>query len=82
MMSERSEREWGMTTYVYETIPQNADEVPVRFEVKQGMNDPKLTEQPGTGKPVRRLVSGGFALLREPLQSVGSVTDPSFHQRD
>lgn len=53
-----------MTTYVYETIPQNASELPIRFEFKQGMNDPKLTEQPGTGKPVRRLVSGGFALLR------------------
>ena len=53
-----------MTTYVYETIPQSAGEAPVRFEFKQGMNDPKLTEQPGTGKPVRRLVSGGFTLLR------------------
>lgn len=71
-----------MATYVYETIPQSAGEVPVRFEVKQGMNDPKLTEQPGTGKPVRRLVSGGFLKLQgEPGTSVGSVTDPSWHQR-
>ncbi len=71
-----------MTTYVYETIPQSAGEAPVRFEVKQGMNDPKLTEQPGTGKPVRRLVSGGFTLLRGELPSAGSVTDSSWHQRD
>lgn len=71
-----------MATYVYETIPQTAGEEPVRFEYKQGMNDPKLTEQPGTGKPVRRLVSGGFALLRGETHSVGSVTDPSWHQRD
>lgn len=70
-----------MTTYVYETIPQNAGETPVRFEVKQGMNDPKLSEQPGTGIPVRRLVSGGFTLLRGELPSAGSVTDPSWHQR-
>ncbi|MEX1116064.1 MAG: hypothetical protein WEB53_12490 [Akkermansiaceae bacterium] len=70
-----------MTTYVYETIPQNSDEVPVRFEFKQGMNDPKLTVQPGTGKPVRRLVSGGFALLRGDLPSAGSVTDPSWHDK-
>jgi hypothetical protein len=69
-----------MTTYVYETIPQSPGEVPVRFEVRQGMNDPKLTEQAGTGKPVRRLVSGGFALLRTELPSAGSVTDPSWHQ--
>lgn len=71
-----------MTTYVYETIPQAAGEDPVRFEVKQGMNDPKLTEQPGTGKPVRRLVSGGFLQSRGKQESVGSVTDPSWHQRD
>jgi predicted nucleic acid-binding Zn ribbon protein len=71
-----------MATYVYETIPQSAGEEPVRFEVRQGMNDPKLTEQPGTGKPVRRLVSGGFTLLRTELPSAGSVTDPSWHQKD
>ncbi len=72
---------WEMATYVYETIPQDAHECPVQFEVRQGMNDPKLTEQPGTGKPVRRLVSGGFALLRAELPSVGSVTDPSWHSK-
>jgi len=71
-----------MTTYVYETIPQIAGEEPVRFEYKQGMNDGRLTEQPGTGKPVRRLVSGGFVLLRGEAASVGSVTDPSWHQKD
>jgi predicted nucleic acid-binding Zn ribbon protein len=71
-----------MTTYVYETIPQIAGEEAVRFEYQQGMNDPKLTEQPGTGKPVRRLISGGFALLRVTVGSAGSVTDDSFHQRD
>jgi len=70
-----------MATYVYETIPQTVGEEPVRFEVRQGMNDPKLTEQPGTGKPVRRLVSGGFVLLRGEKSSVGSVTDPSWHQK-
>ncbi len=71
-----------MPTYVYETIPQIAGEAPVRFEFKQGMNAPKLTEQPSTGKPVRRLVSGGFTLLRKDLPSAGSVTDPSWHQKD
>jgi len=70
-----------MTTYVYETIPQCSGEAPVRFEVRQGMKDPKLTEQPGTGKPVRRLVSGGFSLLRREMPSAGSVTDPSWHER-
>lgn len=77
-----SERHWSMAIYVYETIPQAVGEVPVQFEVKQGMNDPKLMVQPGSGKPVRRLVSGGFLLQRRKQPSVGSVTDPSFHQKD
>ncbi|MEO5713069.1 MAG: zinc ribbon domain-containing protein [Luteolibacter sp.] len=82
MICEPAERRWVMATYVYETIPQGAGEIPVRFEFQQGMNDPKLTEQPGTGKPVRRLVSGGFILLPGKPTSVGSVTDASFHQKD
>ena len=69
MIRRPAERQWVVTTYVYETIPQSAGEVPVRFEVKQGMNDPKLTEQPGTGKPVRRLVSGGFVHPGTPFET-------------
>lgn len=71
-----------MATYVYETIPQNAGEAPVRFEIKQGMADPKLITHPATGEPVRRLISGGFIRLRGDLPTAGSVTDPSWHQRD
>lgn len=72
-----------MPIYVYETIPQKAGEVSERFELRQGMNDPKLTVQPLTGKPLKRLVSGGFMLLRGgESPSAGSVTDPSWHQRD
>ena len=71
-----------MPTYIYETLPQGEGEVPVRFEVRQGMNDPKLTEQPGTGIPVRRLVSGGFLRLRSDQPVMGSITDPSWHQKD
>ena len=70
-----------MTTYVYETIPQIADEVPVRFEVKQGMSEAKLTEHPESGQPVRRLISGGFFQSKSKHESVGSVTDPSWHER-
>jgi len=71
-----------MPTYVYEAIPHSLEETPIRFEFKQGMNDPKLTEQPGTGIPVRRIVSGGFTLLRGNLTTVGSVTDPSWCQKN
>jgi len=70
-----------MPTYVYETIPQSEGEEPVRFEVRQSMNDAKLTEQPVTGKPVRRVVSGGFTMLKSEMPSAGSVTDASWHER-
>lgn len=75
-------RRCRVPTYVYETIPQHAGEEPVRFEVRQGMRDPQLTAQPGTGKPVRRVLTGGFLLSKATHRSAGSVTDPSFHQRD
>jgi len=71
-----------VATYVYETIPQNPGEAPVRFEFKQGMHDAKLTEHPVTGKPVRRLISGGFIRVQGDAPTAGSVTDPSWHQRD
>ena len=53
-----------MTTYVYETIPQNAAEEPEYFEVQQCMKDAPLATQPGTGKPVRRVILGGYGVLK------------------
>ena len=44
-----------MATYVYETIPQSADEQPERFEVQQSMKDDALTAHPQTGKPIKPL---------------------------
>ncbi len=49
-----------MATYVYETIPQSADEKPERFEIQQSMKDDALTAHPETGKPVKRVISGGY----------------------
>lgn len=69
-----------MPTYVYETVPETAGEAPVRFEIRQGINDPKLTVQPLTGKPVRRLLSGGFMLQKHDQPSIGSVTDSSWSE--
>ncbi len=48
-----------MPTYVYETIAPT----PERFEVRQGFNDAALTMHPETGAPVRRVISGGLAVL-------------------
>ena len=63
-----------MPTYVYETIPQQAGELPERFEVKQSMRDEALKVQPGTGRPVRRVISGGLAI---PKKLSGSVAAPT-----
>ena len=49
-----------MATYIYETIPATADEKPERFEVQQSMKDAPLTQHPESGKPVRRVITGGY----------------------
>jgi predicted nucleic acid-binding Zn ribbon protein len=48
-----------MPTYIYETI----STTPERFELRQGFDDPALTVHPQTGAPVRRVISGGLAVL-------------------
>jgi hypothetical protein len=53
-----------MATYVYETIPQRDGEELRRFEVVQSMKDAPLTRDPQSGAPVRRVISGGFGLMR------------------
>ncbi len=52
-----------MATYVYETIPQNPDELPRQFEVVQSMLADALKNHPDTGQPVRRVVMGGYGLI-------------------
>ena len=53
-----------MTTYVYETIPPKAGQKPRYYEIKQSMKDAPLTKHPGTGESIRRVVLGGFGLLK------------------
>ena len=55
-----------MTTYVYETIPDQPGVKPRYFEIKQGMKDAALTQHPETGEPIRRVVLGGFGVLVGP----------------
>lgn len=54
-----------MTTYVYETIPQQPDDVPERFELQQPMTEPALTQHPRTGQPVRRVIAGGYGFIAQ-----------------
>ncbi len=52
-----------MAAYVYETIPEGPREAPRRFEVEQRMSDPPLTKEPGSGAPVRRVITGGSGIV-------------------
>jgi predicted nucleic acid-binding Zn ribbon protein len=52
-----------MATYIYETIPNKSGDEPRRFEVQQKMSDPALTEDPETGLPVRRVITGGSGVI-------------------
>lgn len=45
-----------MPTYVYEVLDKKGNPTGETFERVQSMKDKALTEQPGTGKPVRRAV--------------------------
>jgi predicted nucleic acid-binding Zn ribbon protein len=61
-----------MTTYVYETIPQKPGEKSEYFELQQSMQDPALSLHPTTGQPVRRVILGGYGVLK-----VGAATPPA-----
>lgn len=52
-----------MPTYIYETIPGNAEDYPQYFEVLQGADEPPLTEHPVSGVPIRRVNLGGPTIL-------------------
>ena len=54
-----------MTTYVYETIPSREGEKPRYFEIKQSIKDAALAKHPETGEPIRRVVLGGFGVLKK-----------------
>ncbi|MCU0782211.1 MAG: zinc ribbon domain-containing protein [Akkermansiaceae bacterium] len=66
-----------MPTYLYETLPADPAEAPVRFEVKQSMNDAPLKTHPETGVPVRRVLVGGFAPMGLAKHSARSAPAPS-----
>jgi len=51
-----------MPTYVYETITVDSTATPRRFEIVQRMTDDALTEDPATGEPVRKIITGGIGL--------------------
>jgi len=66
-----------MITYEYETLPQNTDEAPERFTLRQSIKDAAITQHPLSGQPVRRVFQSN-PLLRAmrrvvaPLHGTGS----------
>jgi predicted nucleic acid-binding Zn ribbon protein len=66
-----------MPTYVYETIPQSASEQPVRFELRQSMTESALTTHPESGRPVRRVITGGTGVMGGGTASTQSSTGAS-----
>jgi predicted nucleic acid-binding Zn ribbon protein len=71
-----------MTTYVYETIPQQPGEKARLFEFQQSMQDAPLTKHPTTGEPIRRVILGGYGVLKAggksaPARAGGSCCGPS-----
>lgn len=57
-----------MPTYVYETIPGDAESQPRRFELFQRMTDSPLQTDPKTGEPVRRIITGGNGIRLKGLK--------------
>jgi hypothetical protein len=62
-----------MPTYVYEPIAPTQDSAD-RFEIRQAFNEPALTVHPTTGAPVRRVISGGLAVI--PTSTSSDAPEP------
>jgi predicted nucleic acid-binding Zn ribbon protein len=45
-----------MPVYVYRVIPTDPQVSEERFEVRQSIHDPPLTQHPETGRPVQRVI--------------------------
>lgn len=65
-----------MPTYVYETIPQRKGEELERFEWRQSMRDEPLRVHPQSGLSVRRVISGGFGLMKVRSRASSSPSAP------
>lgn len=66
-----------MTTYVYQTIPACECEEPTFYEIKQNMKDEALTKHPETGEPIKRVILGGYGLLKKESSSAASPAPQS-----
>lgn len=65
-----------MTTYLYETIPATPGGKVKHYEIRQSMKDAALTTHPETGEKIRRIVTGGYGILKS---GGSSAPAPSSH---
>ena len=61
-----------MPTYLYETIPASCCEEPKHYEIQQSMNAAPLTHHPETGEPLKRIILGGYGVMKS-----GAAAEPS-----
>jgi predicted nucleic acid-binding Zn ribbon protein len=54
-----------MPTYVYETIPDKKGARAKRYEIRQSMKDAPFTRHPETGEPIKRVILGGYGLMKK-----------------
>lgn len=50
--------------YLYETIPAREGDEVKHYELKQAMSEAPLTRHPETGEPIRRVILGGWGLMK------------------
>ena len=54
-----------MPTYIYESIPESCCQDPEHYEIDQSADDAPLTQHPESNVPIKRVVIGGQALVKE-----------------
>jgi predicted nucleic acid-binding Zn ribbon protein len=68
-----------MTTYIYETIPEKKGGAVKHYEIKQSMKDAAFSKHPETGEAVRRVVVGGYGILKSGEPAPRASTPPRGH---
>ena len=66
-----------MPTYTYRTYPSDPTTLSREFDVVQKMSDAPLTQDPQSGEPVRRVISGGIGLKFKGLKKTTVVNKRS-----
>lgn len=60
-----------MPTYVYETLPNDSEVEPIRYEIQQRITEDALIKHPKTGQPIRRIITGGALISSGKSESSG-----------